>query len=807
MRKTITTSLITISLGLFAQENQEIVYQEGGERNPTLEEQGKVKANTYKTYKKAKAWNQRSSNILTGVSELGPNKLGGRVRGLLVDKDNNIALAAPSGGGLWTFNPTNGDPFTPLDDIGSFLPITHIAQNPLNKSTIYLSTGDGLHGTVGNGIFKSTDKGVSFNLISSTDPMVNSDFEYCQLIKCSPQNANELYVAAERKLLKSTDGGSTWTTVFQGSRSYNKIHSIDFLSGGGVIIGVDYSGAHYSSTGNNGSFTLSTSGIWNTPTNTTSEYNGVVVATQGGHSNICFAAVASFSEMRVYKSTNGGLNWTEVTNPGFTSNQPTFSMMVGVHPNDPNKVIVGSTSYAFTENGGATWQRGCGLEVDYHTCHFHDSDPDVAYIGYDQGFGSVDFNNPTSTSRCPDLQPKSFELGKQGEFNTLQIYYGDFYPTGDNILVGHQDGGCMSKKDGISRRVKIGDGGTVFVNKQNPNNVFTSTQYGNLAKSTSGNNPTYGSFSPIGNYSRNNYPHFITQFAGNDADGDQLYIASSTSIDRSTDGGNSFNTIMPTTLFATKVAVSNEVNPIVYAYGFRRTGDRGSDIIRIENANTANSGTVISNIIDYSNDGWADEIKIDPNNHNTVFITTMEGNAYRLSNLDGAYTKTDIKGDLGDVQVNMIIGVFGKPDFLFAATNIGLFYSSNGGTNWVLSNSIPHTRIDDLRYRSSDNRLFVFTHGRGAFAATFDITVSTRAEINNLANIYPNPCDVNFQIEHPNLNQSQITIYNINGDLVHQEKVNSNKATINTANLARGNYVLHITSKGQLISINKFTKK
>jgi hypothetical protein len=86
-------------------------------------------------------------------------------------------------------------------------------------------------------------------------------------------------------------------------------------------------------------------------------------------------------------------------------------------------------------------------------------------------------------------------------------------------------------------------------------------------------------------------------------------------------------------------------------------------------------------------------------------------------------------GDAGNIVFNTVIGVKNKPEIFIAGTNIGLFYSTNSGVNWFLSNELPYTQITDLKLRESDNRLFVFTHGRGTWAVTVNTDTDLVHEI------------------------------------------------------------------------------
>jgi hypothetical protein len=769
-------------------------------------------ANDYESYKKAKAWNYalKTNSILTDTKQIGPMKMGGRVRSSLVDTINNIYLVAPSGGGLWNFNPLDGSSFTPINDFGQFMAIMSIDQDPFSPQTIYISTGSNMHNTVGNGVFKSIDGGQSFNQLISTDPQTNPTLKFISKIKCSPTEANTLYIASQNKLYKSSDGGSSWTQVFDAG---NNIKEFDFTGLSGLLVAVNFEGIYKSNDGSPSSFTKLDNGIRSSGT------RGCVVASSPSNTSIAYAYFInkSTSVHELFKTLDSGNSWMQVNVPSYSVSQSTFCLTIGISPNDPDKVILGNVGWAYSTDGGNLWVNGCGLEVDFHDVHFHSSNPNVAYIGYDQGIGRVDFSAMDSTicwSPSPhrEYQPAQIELGKQGGFNTSQIYYGDYFPQsyGDAIIEGQQDGGCFTvMSNSLEGRVTVGDGGAIFINKQNPNKAFVSTQNGNI-KSTNTATTASFSYSSTGTFN-NNHPNWITQFAGNNTDGNQLYIASNDSIYKTLDGGLSYKAITNSSaLGGTIIGVSHESSPTLYAIGYKSSTTWNSDLIKVENANNSDAAIIYSDILNYSTDGFPDRIYVDPNDKYTVYITTTSGNAYRLSNLNTSTpTKNSIKGDISNVRFNVVIGVQGSPNVLIAGTNVGLFYSEDLGISWTLSNEIPHTKVNDLKLRQSDSRLFIFTYGRGAWASTLNLIIASTDELkrHSFMKAFPNPANdiINIEIQgnQNELSNTKISIYNILGDVVLQKNMLNSKTKLNLEDFSNGSYILHLSRENKVIEIEK----
>lgn len=796
--------LLSLSTGTNAQKNGVpfkedlgMKMEKSGEHAPRPEVSGST--SDYPSFIKAKAWNAqlRSSEILSNTKELDFPKIGGRVRATLADEDNSIFLVAPSGGGLWHFSP-DGSSFTPIDDLGEFLAITDISQNPFNKQQIIIGTGDEQHGTSGNGLFISNDGGSNFSHLVNTDPLINNKFQYIRFVKFSPNTANLLYLSAGKELFKSVDGGVNWSSIYTAPST---IRSLDFTSGNGVIIAVQNNGVYHSSTGNSGTFSLLTNGIVSG-----ANAGNIVLATHKANRNVLYSLVEKSGVLTVYKTANGGTNWTETTQKPIFSyiGQGWFSLCIGVHPTNPNIIFVGNVSLGYSIDGGANWLNARGFEVDFHDIRIHESNPDLVYIGYDQGFGTLDLGNTELAWGIysngsggfvwgQDPQGIQTEIGKNPGFNTMQVYYGDFYPEtyGDAYCAGFQDGGVMYQINGTDRRAIAGDGGSIFINKQNPNKSFASLQYNRVFFTDKALVPNGGDFNEV-KATDYNTP-FITQFAGNNADGNQIYIASKTTIERSSNDGALFTNIASHALASIKIATEHATDPIVYAFG-RNSSTNNNNIIRIENA--ASSPSIKTLSVDYFGVGVPDQITVDPNDRNSIYFASTSGSAYKYSELDQpSPVATDIKGNISDVRFNVVIGVAGVPDLLIAGTNVGLFTSQDAGVTWTLSSAIPYTQITDLKFRESDNRLFVFTFGRGTFATTVSLSTVGVDQTNQIEfSIFPNPTSEQITVSIDE--DVNIIMFDQSGKKV----LTSTQKTFSVRALSKGLYILHLQTQQGLIA-------
>jgi hypothetical protein len=132
-------------------------------------------------------------------------------------------------------------------------------------------------------------------------------------------------------------------------------------------------------------------------------------------------------------------------------------------------------------------------------------------------------------------------------------------------------------------------------------------------------------------------------------------------------------------------------------------------------------------------------ISVHPSDPDTIFL------AYGISgksavwrgkvNRDGTVVWNDISGlhsstSLPRFSVNALIVDSGdvRPLKIYAATDVGVFMTINGGDSWEpLNNGLPNVRIIDMRLREFDRNLLVAAWGRGIYsmqlAASIDIRV------------------------------------------------------------------------------------
>jgi len=287
---------------------------------------------------------------------LGPGTMSGRITAIEgVNADSRTLYVGTAGGGVW--KSTNaGASFKPVFD-KYCMSIGSIAVDQKNPRNVFVGTGESnMRNTVsiGDGIYKSTDAGDNWvkTGLDST--------EHIAKIIIDPKNEDVIYAAApgplwsdskHRGLYKSTDGGETWNKIF-----YINEHT------GCADIAVD-------------------------PDNT-----DIVYATMWEFRRFPYAFNSGGKSSGMYKSTDGGKTWRELTN-GLPT-KPFGRIALTLAPSSPNNLVAiveaKETGLYISSDGGETWKaQSATMNVVSRPFYFSCLviDPKDAKRVYRPGFG------------------------------------------------------------------------------------------------------------------------------------------------------------------------------------------------------------------------------------------------------------------------------------------------------------------------------------------------------------------------------------------------------------------------------------
>ncbi len=802
--------------------------------------------------------NTTRTNNLMDWETTGSN-MGGRTRAMMFDPndDDNVKVwAGGVTGGLWfTYDITNtSEEWEPVGDFWSDLSISCITYDPNNTETFFVGTGEAQTARIiyrassglGAGIFVTYDAGDSWQQMESTE-----GFDYITDIAVHDEDGTSVIYACVASgtyegvdhqstpsdgVFRSDDGGESWQQVLPliPSTSEDEPYTpadIEITSDGRIFVGTmenlnGNGGATilYSDSGLSGSWTIyndynqliSSDPYYKIPART-------LVASSPSNPDVIYAQFAAgytsdfvrYTGRYMAKSTTGGDSWTSINIPGTDwATLAWHAFVLKVDPFNPDAVYTGGLDLHKSVNGGSSWAKisnwvlmyyGGGdeyIHADQHCIQFQPGSNSCAIFSCDGGI----FLSETANYTYP-----VFEERNQG-FGTLQFYTCAMNPVSgaEKYIGGLQDNGTLYYKGSpldINDMIDGGDGAYCFWDKNNPNTYITSVYYNQY---TSWDN----------NYQADNF------------------------------GGNSGTFTSP--------ADYDYLNNILYSNACDFTGGNADRLLRssgipyqVQDALiTLGTGTNVPfSHVSYS--------EYSPENTSTLFVGTVSGKLYKVTNAESEPVTTDI-GSNNFPTANLSCVAIGEDEdhLLVTFSNYGVssvWYTTDGGSTWIekesnlpdmpirwalihpinegqallatetgvwwtntlkennttwipTNDNMANVRVDMIRIRESDNLVLAATHGRGLFTSTYNIDpfyVGTNELVNDESNftIYPNPATDHITIERLSSsgNNCKISLSDINGRVIFNKKYiqDAFPLTIKLTDLHKGTYIIKLQSGEQ----------
>ncbi|WP_242134288.1 T9SS type A sorting domain-containing protein [Aestuariivivens marinum] len=694
----------------------------------------------------------------------------GRINAIIVDpNDPNTYYAGAPAGGIWK-SINSGSSWLPLSDNLPQIGVSGIAIDYNDSNIIYIATGDDDGwDTYSVGVMKSIDGGTTWNstgLNTSAGHPTNMNDIYMH-----PNNSNILWVATNKGVYKTIDGGVNWTNT-NGTQNLN-IKDIKLKPGDPNTIYAVTPDTFYVST--NGGDTFTDAGFG---TGLPASSSRLVIDVTADNTNVIYTLSALNNDFQgLYKSTDSGVTFSQMaaSTPGNVnlfddSKQAYYDMAFAVSNTNENEIYVGVLNIWKSINGGASFTKvnewfqpasASYSHADIHLLRFYDG---VLFAGTDGGF----YKTTDGGTNFMDLTD-----GMQiGQFYRLSVSK----ESSNKMVGGLQDNGGYALNNSYWQVYYGADGMDTAINHNNSDTIYGFIQYGSnlyISNSAGASNDAYVP-APVDETGENDSGgNWVTPLSMN-RDG-ELYAGYSSLYKLC---GTEWKTISPS--FGNNVNIDfleiDEIEPnniyVAIDNTLRKSTDKGASFITINN-------TFSSNIT---------SIEVNNNNSNIVYVTTAGYTGKVYKSIDGGSNFNDITGSLPNVTKNIIKHQkLHSDEPLFLGTSLGVYrYDDTTGVWEPFGNSLPNVSVSDLEINLNDDNISAATYGRGIWKS--DIPTETLQDEISLEDIQ----GIDEQVVCGNLNSVKALVKNRGANVINSVTLNytlngSPNQTIWNGSLAPGN--------------------
>ena len=548
-----------------------------------------------------------------------------------------------------------------------------------------------LAGTSGK-LLKTTTGGDTWSTVYSESGLSVYEMAF------STTDANIILAASNKGLLRTTNGGSTWTKIYT-----NLCWTVKRKEGSGntfyAIRDQGDSSEFMVSTDNGLNWTTAASGWW-TPA-TGESVTGAIIATCPSNTSKIYAYLCGNGGslngyVGVFVSNDSGVSWQN-TNPlnqiggtyvipthtnlmannGTTGfNQGFYDMAIVVNPTNDNQLIAGGTSWFKSTDGGATWSSLGGYVGTLQWSH-----PDIQWLaasGSDLWIASDGGLNYSNNFG------QTIEARMSGISGADMWGFGSGWNT-DLLVGGRYHNGNMALHEsfpaGKSYRLGGGEAPTGYVNPGPGNKTYFSDIGGKVIKPGFGNGVDNLSVGAWPNESYAYYANSEMVFHPNYYN--TVFIGKDNILYKSIDGGISY-----LALYTFPGTASNKVYEIsisrsqplrMYCSQWDGTDDK---LWRSDDGGV--SWTAMTPLPLPNNN---DRVKMDVSNtnHDVIWVAVTYGsNGKKIyKSVNGGTSWTNLTtAILDNVQIQDIMAQYGTDGGIYLGTNYGVFYRNNGHTDW-----------------------------------------------------------------------------------------------------------------------------
>jgi photosystem II stability/assembly factor-like uncharacterized protein len=634
----------------------------------------------------------------------------GRVSSVAPDPGNaNHILVGAAGGGVWESTDAGATWASRTDEQPS-LAIGAIAFDPSNPSIVYSGTGEGdFFSGLGTGLLRSTDGGTTWT-VRATTPFVGLGF--FDLI-VDPVNGSHLLAATSGGLFESTNAGSTWTlrrAQVTWDLSMHPTSTNEVLAGcaDGVLRSTD------------GGTTWIAVTLPGGPPGTPPGWWRVEVCHAPSSGSIAYVFGAGpplvpnpddptqmMPTAYLWRRTAFAGAFAAVTPPAaLRTGQAWYDWFAATAPNNPDVLYLGGiNTHKGIRSPSGTWTwttisaraTGDSIHPDQHAIAFSPTNPNVVYVGCDGGI-----------FRSPDAGASWQSLNKG--LCITEVEFLARHPQFDAwLLAGTQDNGTMRYEgEEAWYHVQDGDGGDCGVDDSSPYTCYHTYFSMGMERSTTGGG--WGSWSWIGpnvadTYNALFYPPVEVNGSVVAQAGESVFI--------STNGGTSWTEVALPAVAGRASSLAIPSSTRVFA---------GTDIGRIYRIDSTGGIWQAPVALAIPRAGFVSDLLVDPGNPSRLWATYSNvtgGHVFRSDNAGGAWT--NVSAGLPNIAVNAIEVDPSNTDIVWIAADVGVYRSTNAGGTWAtFDRGLPRALAKDLVFHPISRLLRVGLQSRGVWEIAVD---------------------------------------------------------------------------------------